>query len=235
MPLAGQLSRLIPAERGREGVADTNPLAVGALLVDPYFFSFGTACTHYGLTDQVFAEIYIACLRHRKPETVRGIRYVFAYLTQEQFFGFTGIQVMGETVQMATRERALLDAVARPKFSGGLGEVSRMVLRTAKNLDWDALLGLLQRWGESALVQRLGFLLDLHHIHVPRKKRLALQSMIRRGSKIHLAPRRKWGVSGCLSNPWNVIVNVPLEALLEKGDHPGRRAVFRKRGRVGDR
>jgi hypothetical protein len=35
-------------------VADTNPLAAGAVLVRPYFFSFGTACTYHGLTDQVF-------------------------------------------------------------------------------------------------------------------------------------------------------------------------------------
>ena len=34
---------LVPARRGREGVADMNPLAAGAVLVSPYFYSFGTA------------------------------------------------------------------------------------------------------------------------------------------------------------------------------------------------
>jgi hypothetical protein len=38
---------LIPADRGREAVADTKSLLVGAALVHPYFFSFGTACTHH--------------------------------------------------------------------------------------------------------------------------------------------------------------------------------------------
>ncbi|MEK7667707.1 MAG: type IV toxin-antitoxin system AbiEi family antitoxin domain-containing protein, partial [Gemmatimonadota bacterium] len=54
------LYHLVPAERGREGVADTNPLAAGALLVAPYFYSFGTACTYHGLTEQVFSEVYVA-------------------------------------------------------------------------------------------------------------------------------------------------------------------------------
>src|SRR5512143_3735123 len=68
---------LVPADRGPEGVADTNPLVAGAVLVSPYFFSFGTACTHHGLTEQVFAEVYIACQERRRPVTVRGKRYVF--------------------------------------------------------------------------------------------------------------------------------------------------------------
>ena len=55
------LFQLVPAARGREGVADTNPLAAGAALVSPYFYSFGTACTHHGLTEQVFSEVYLAC------------------------------------------------------------------------------------------------------------------------------------------------------------------------------
>ncbi|MCK4415493.1 MAG: type IV toxin-antitoxin system AbiEi family antitoxin domain-containing protein, partial [Candidatus Eisenbacteria sp.] len=50
------LYQLVPADRGQEGVADSNPLTAGAVLVKPYFFSFGTACTYYGLTEQVFAD-----------------------------------------------------------------------------------------------------------------------------------------------------------------------------------
>src|SRR6266511_4826142 len=72
------LFRLIPADRGREAVADTNPLSVGAALVDPYFFSYGTACTHHGLTEQVFAETYIACQGDRRLEMIRDTRYIFA-------------------------------------------------------------------------------------------------------------------------------------------------------------
>ena len=70
------LFQLIPADRGREAVADTNPLAAGASLITPYFFSFGTACTHHGLTEQVFAEVYVACRQRRRPETIRGKRYI---------------------------------------------------------------------------------------------------------------------------------------------------------------
>jgi predicted transcriptional regulator of viral defense system len=220
------LFRLIPAERGREGIGDTNPLTAGAALVHPYFFSFGTACTHYGFTEQVFTEIYIACRRRLRPRMLRNMRYVFVDLREDRFFGFAEANVLSETVQMATRERAILDAIERPRLAGGLGEVSRMVSRSVAKLSWSELLDLLCRWGESALVQRLGYLLDLHQIDLPAEHRYALMSLVRSGSKVHLGPRGKWGASGKLVGPWNVVENVPREVLIEKGEQKRRRVTF---------
>jgi len=217
---------LIPAERGREGVADTNSLAAGAALVHPYFFSFGTACTHHGFTEQVFAEVYVACQQYRRPETIRGTRYVFVEVRADRFFGFAEANALGESVQMATRERALLDALDRPQYAGGLGEVSRMVSRAWGKVLWDALLELLRRWNESALVQRLGYLLDLQRVEVTAEQRAALESLVRPRSKVHLGPRGKWGTSGKLVRPWNIVENVPRDVLVEKGERLRRRVTF---------
>lgn len=220
------LFRLIPAARGREGVPDTNPLGAGAVLVQPSFFSFGTACTHHGLTEQVFAEVYVACQQRRRPQTIRGTKYIFVDLTPDQFFGFTEVNVLGETVQMATRERALLDAIDRPRYAGGIGEVSRMVSRSAAKVSWAALLELLGRWDKSSLVQRLGYLLDLHQVQVPAEQRTALESLMRKRSKVHLGPRRKWGTAGKLAHPWNIIENVPRDVVLEKNEGPKHRVTL---------
>jgi hypothetical protein len=89
------LYQFVPAERGREGVADTNPLAAGALLVSPYFFSFGTACTHHGLTEQAFSDVFLVTRTRRKPQLVRGKRYVFVPVPEERFFGFESGHVPG--------------------------------------------------------------------------------------------------------------------------------------------
>ncbi|HZL16821.1 MAG TPA: type IV toxin-antitoxin system AbiEi family antitoxin domain-containing protein [Polyangia bacterium] len=218
------LFRLIPANRGREGVADTNPLAAGAALVHPSFFSFGTACSFHGLTEQVFSEVYIACQKRLRPRTVRNTRYVFIDVRQDRFFGFTDADVLGEVVPMATRERALLDAIDRPRFAGGLGEVSRIVARSAAKLSWPALLTLLRPWRESALVQRLGYLLDLNHVEVPAPERQALKSLVRPASKVHLGARGRWGSAGALG-PWNVVENVPRDVLLEPTTQKQRRVM----------
>lgn len=227
------LFRLVPADRGREGVADSNPLTVGAALVAPCFFSWGTACTHHGLTEQVFAEIYIACQKRWRPQTVRGKRYVFVEVPVVHFFGFKEITVLGEPVPMATVERALLDAIDRPQHAGGLGEVARIVARASTRIAWPTLLDLAGRWGSSALVQRLGYLLDLHRAEVPGKARSALLRLVRSSSKIHLGARGRWGTTGKLVRPWNVVENVPRDVLISNTDQPRRRVLFR--GRKGTR
>jgi len=225
------LFQLVPADRGRAGVADTHPLTAGAVLVDPYFFSFGTACTHHGLTEQVFAEVYLACRERRRAETIRGKRYLFIYIADARFFGFAETNVLGQAVQMATIERAVLDAIDRPRYAGGIGEVSRIAARAASRLSWEVLLELLRKWRSSALVQRVGYFLDLHGVGVPEEVRGALLELVLPHSKIQLGSRRKWGTTGKLVRPWNVVENVPAEVLLPKEEKPRRRVVFQRKGR----
>ena len=209
------LFQLVPADRGREGIGDTNPLSTGALLVAPYFYSFATACTHHGLTEQVFAEVYLASAASKRPVTIRGTRYVFAHVPERRFFGFEETDVLGAHVLMATPERALLDALDRPRFAGGIREVARMVANAAKRVSWERVLDLAGRWDESAIVQRLGYFVDLHHVELPAHVGEALRALVSPTSKVHLGPRGEWGTGGRLVHPWGIIENVPPERLLE--------------------
>ena len=216
--------QLVPADRGPEGITDTNALAGGALLVHPYFYSFGTACTHYGFTEQVFVEAYISCTVAKRPIVVRGTRFVFVPMREERFFGFVNVDVLGERVQMATKERALLDAIDRPHLAGGLPEVSRIVARASRAISWPGLLKDAARWNESAVVQRLGYFLDLHQIGVPAKVKMGLLKLVNPTSKVHLAPRADWGTRGRLVQPWGIVENLPRERLVEP--RTGRRTRY---------
>lgn len=226
------LYQLVPAERGREGVADTNPLTAGAVLVAPYFFSFGTACTQHGLTEQVFSEVFVVTRVRRKPKVVRGKRYVFVPVPEERFFGFAEQKILGEPVKMATVERALVDALDRPRYAGGIGEVSRIVARSARRVAWDELLDCLRRFGVSALTQRLGYLLELSGVEVPTDVLDALHGLVRKGTKVPLGPGAKWGRHGPLSRSWGVIENVPRDVLLPADERPKRWVQFRKKGEI---
>jgi predicted transcriptional regulator of viral defense system len=209
------LFELVPADRGPDGVTDTNALAAGALIVSPYFYSFATACTHHGFTEQVFTEAYVACRISRRPATVRGTRFVFVPMSEERFFGFDDVDVLGQKVKMATKERAVLDAVDRPYLAGGLPEVSRIVAHAAGRIAWPTVLELAKRWKESAIVQRLGYLLDIHQVPLPGHAREALMALASPTSKVHLGSRKEWGTGGRLVRPWGIIENVPLQRLTE--------------------
>jgi len=226
------LFQLVPADRGVDGVADTNPLAAGAVLVGPCFFSFGTACTHHGLTEQRFAEVYVACRQRRPAASIRAVRYVFVHVRADRFFGFDETSVLGSAVQMATIERALLDSVDRPALAGGMREVSSIVGRAARRVSWKTLVEYARRWNSSALVQRLGYYLDLHDAEMPAATRSAMLTLIVPHSKIYLGARRRWGTTGTLAQPWNVVENVPRHVLLSGDEKPGRRVVLPSTGAV---
>ncbi len=225
------LFQLVPADRGREGVADMNPLAAGSVLASPYFYSFGTACTHHGLTEQVFSEVYLACRQRRRPETIRGKRYVFVHVSRQRFFGFKEIAILGYPVHMATVERAVLDAIDRPRYAGGIGEVSGIVARSVGKISLGRLLELARKWNSSALAQRLGYFLDLHQAGVPEQARKTLLELVRPNSKIQLGSRRKWGTTGKLILPWNVVENVRRDVLVSKDEKPRRRVFLSKKER----
>ena len=113
--------------------------------------------------------------------------------------------------------------------AGAIGEVSRIALRAASKVSWGALLELAGRWGSSALVQRLGYFMDLRPVEVPDEVRAALLELVRPRSKIQLGSRRRWGTSGRLVRPWNVVENVPRDVLISKEEKPRRRVVFARK------
>jgi len=64
---------------------------------------------------------------------------------------------------------------------------------------------------------------------VPVGVQAALLELVRPQSKIQLGSRRKWGTSGKLVRPWNVVENVPRDVLISKDEKPRRRVVFGKK------
>lgn len=131
---------------------------------------------------------------------------------------------------MATPERAVLDVIDRPRYAGGIGEVSRIVARATHKPSWDTLLELASTWGSSALVQRLGYFVDLHRVDLPDHVRTPLLGLVRPQSKIQLGSRRRWGTTGWLVRPWHVVENVPQEVLVSREEKPRRQGGLREEG-----
>jgi predicted transcriptional regulator of viral defense system len=217
-PVTRGVFLVVPADRGPEGISDTNPLALGADLAAEYFYSFGTACSFHHLTEQAFTTVYLVCRQARASVTVRDTRYSFVAVPADRFFGFELGDVLGTKVQMADLERSVLDSIDRPNSAGGIGEVSRIVRHAAKRISWPRLVAHVERWRESALVQRLGYLLDVHAIPVDVTTRTQLRDLVRPDNKIFFGPRKRWGTSGKLVAEWGIIENVPRDVLVERGD-----------------
>jgi predicted transcriptional regulator of viral defense system len=144
--------------------------------------------------------------------------------------GFEVVDVLGTKVQMADIERGILDSINRPSQAGGVGEVSRIVRNAAKRISWPRLLAHTKRWNESALIQRLGYLLDLHAVPLDATTRVQLRDLVRPDNKIFFGPRKRWGTTGKLVAEWGIIENVSRDVLVERGDGARRPLRLRTRG-----
>ena len=214
--------RFIPADRGPQGIPDSNPFIVSSVLPENHFFSYGTACSHYGFTKQLFAEFYAANLKYSKRLTIRGTDYVLTKISEQQFFGFERTKVLSEPVVMATKERALLDALDRPQYAGGLGEVSLIVRDVVHAVSWKKVLEYLKRLSNSALIQRLGYLIELHSTEPSGSQLAELKKLMRPKSIVFLGPRRRWDKRGKVNPTWNIVENVPLKVLIDSSNKPLR-------------
>ena len=91
---------LIPAERGEYAFADTDPLFIGSVLVQPYYFSYATAAFFHGLSTQAAATVYIATSAWREGLlVVRDKEYRLVTQPLHKFFDAEDVDAYGSRVQ----------------------------------------------------------------------------------------------------------------------------------------
>ena len=205
--------QVIPMEGGPKRVTEMNPYVIGPLLKKPYFFSYATANTHYGFSAQVYSTLFIALKGRHRPLSIRSAKIQFVTLSESKFFGFSEVEVMGEKVQMAGKEKALLDSLDKPQYAGGIEEVFSAFNRAKGTIDYQKLIDYAICFGTTTLIQRLGFMVDFLKIPIPRKLRQRLLDKAQEGQVIPLAASGRFGRKGDLCKDWNIIQNIPSDVL----------------------
>jgi len=207
----------IPAERGGKGVPTMNPLLAGSLLVDPYYYSYSTANTHYGFTTQMRSTLYIATTKMRRNFSWKNNQFKFVTLSRHKFFGFQEVEVLGAKVNMAGPEKSLVDSVDKMKYAGGIEEVTAVVYNGLKKVDPHDLVEHALRMRAHSLAQKMGYLIDFLAgeglAHFPEDARRQLLRQVGKGV-IYLDPSRK--KRGRLNKPWRIINNIPQAELLSE-------------------
>lgn len=212
---------LIPAERGEYAFTDTNPLFIGSVLASPYYFSFATAAFFHGLSTQAALTVYIATTQNKPRQImVRDKAYRLVRQPTHKFFGWIEVDAYGSQVNMAQPEKTILDCLDRPGYSGDIPEIAAMLAQGSSRLDWDKLADYAANFKSQALIQRLGYLLEVLMIPsgdaIPKKLSAGTGSR----SKCYLGQPSRWGTGGDYHPAWRVVNNIPNQELLaEIGAH----------------
>ena len=211
------LYQFIPLSYGYpDRIRSTNPYVVGASLIEPYYFSYYTSNSHYGLTTQVPYTVFIATTKKKPDFEWSGANFKFITLSKDKFFGYRKEVVYDTLVNMAEPEKSLVDSFDKPKYVGGLEQLTRIAWRGMSRLNRDKIVKYAVKMKSHSLIQRLGFVISflseegLVEPLSPKQESMLLDHV--GGSVIYLDSRRPR--TGKMSKKWRIINNVPRSQLL---------------------
>jgi predicted transcriptional regulator of viral defense system len=206
---------LIPPEWGATPVGESNTLALASQLTTDGYIAFSTAAAHWGLTTQIRNVVWIVTRTHARPRRINDSDIRFARLPAKALFGFERAQVFGYPVPMSDLEKTVLDCIEYPERAGGLPEASAILAKAARRWDWEKAIGYFERRGNTALIQKFGYLCDAGHLSTPEAIRARLHNRVKPSSRTYLVPRRHSEPYQNYDREWGVVVNIDPHALFE--------------------
>ncbi len=180
--------------------APADPYRLGARIVSPYAFSYGTALALHGAATTERSEVLISSPRRFDSFEHEGIRYRLARPWTEE--GRKKVSVGAEFVWVTTAERTLVECTRIPSNAGGFAELLRAAPALPR-LDAQALLLWVDHYAEANLAARLGFLLET--TDRGGQETTILPDLERRkpSTRIYLERGQR---GGKLASRWNLIV-----------------------------
>jgi predicted transcriptional regulator of viral defense system len=184
-----------------KGLYREDAILIADKAVEDAFLSHYTAITLHGLEERYTNRIYVTTRRRQRNIHYHDVHIQFITVVPERFFGMEPMSYSNDTITVADRERAILDAVNVPRYSGGWPEVISC-LRNLEEVDWKKLESYLARFGNKSLTRRIGYLLEkLENVSLPEDVKGRMRELS--GDSIYYfgSPRE-----GSLDKEWNLVV-----------------------------
>ncbi len=161
------LFHLVPFELGREKDYLGNPYAAARELMRgrEYYVSHASAMDIHRMTTQPQLVVYATSPKAPRGRTVFGTEFRFVRCPRKRFFGFSEHWVdKQEKVMVSDIERTVIDGLKAPQYCGGVSEVAKGLAMRRSDIDARKLGEYALRLGKSAVIGRLGQLMDVLEI-----------------------------------------------------------------------
>jgi predicted transcriptional regulator of viral defense system len=207
---------LIPPEQGPDALGDSNLLGLASRIANPCYIGFGTAAAHYGLTTQHRNVIFVVTPVRLRAREVGEARVRIVNLSENKFFGFEPVDVLGYNVMVSDREKTAIDCIERPNLAGGVGEAATIFATASRRFGWTKAASYLERIGSGATARRFGWLTDHVKADMPPDIRERVLQLALKSRKTWLGPStraRQFKDAIGYDERWRIFVNVPREEL----------------------
>ncbi|HVB82268.1 MAG TPA: type IV toxin-antitoxin system AbiEi family antitoxin [Candidatus Binataceae bacterium] len=214
--LVGGRYMVLPPEHGPENLGENNPIALAAAAAEPSYIGWWSAAAFHGFTTQKPMTVTVAVLRQMPARTIEGTEVRFIKIAPRKFSGFKSYNVYGRNAAISDPEKTVVDCIDRPDLAGGPAELARIVYSAMGEIDHDKLVTAALAMKSTALLQRLGFLIELVGKPLPEELRLKLRSAIPKSRRsIFGRQKRKEGDIGYVA-AWGVFVHARRSDLLSE-------------------
>lgn len=204
--------QIIPLESGTSPVYMEHSFILASTLIDPYYIGFWSALNYYGCTEQTPSTVFIATLKRKKEISVGKIRFKFVYLSKRKFFGYGEKWVGSRKVNISDREKTIVDCLDHPELCGGITEVAKGIWNSKNEISWGKLLNYALKVGNSAVLKRLGYLIELMGIKTEYEFIEELRKNMAKGF-VKLDPMVKG--KRRYNSRWMLILNISEDEMLE--------------------
>ena len=128
----------------KRGLYETNiyrdPLALANIIVSPSYISFETALAYYNLIPEAVSIVKSATFKKNKKKEIRNSFSLYTYqdINPNAYpYGIDVIEIDGENVKIASKEKALLDTISLISPRNNLKEIEELLfedLRINENI-----------------------------------------------------------------------------------------------------
>ena len=203
---------IVPLSAGVKSRYTEHEFVIASHLVSPYYIAYWSALNFYGFTEQTPFTVFVATPRRIKNREVLNIKFNFVTLSKRKFFGFEPTVVSIYKINISDREKTLADALDHPEHCGGIPEVAKSLWNAKEVVSIEKIAGYAERMGNTAIVKRLGYLVESLEADVDLEVLSKLRGMISSGMSALDPARPK---KGMYNTRWNLLLNISEETLEE--------------------
>ncbi|MCF7820612.1 MAG: hypothetical protein K9M44_04050 [Candidatus Pacebacteria bacterium] len=140
-------------------VSDISLLLIAQAINKESYISLHSALNHYQMFDQYSKSVSVINLNISKKYKFENNEIKFIKIAKKYYFGFKQVRIDGKLVQVATKEKALLDYLYLENSFYSASLVFEKIKNYKDEIDFEELENFALKFGAS-VQRKLGFLLD---------------------------------------------------------------------------
>ncbi len=132
-----------------------------------YYISYYSAMDFHNMLTQPLLKVYITTPKQlrKKIHSIVNVTFEFIYSNSEKIWGIDEVWVTNtEKVRVSDIERTIIDCLYKPKYCGGILEISKGIWIQKDSIDFEKLMDYLERFDKFVVAKRLGFILQTYNL-----------------------------------------------------------------------